>query len=226
MNELVARARGLQGRLTDEAARTEVLSPDAAEALARGRIISDFQMLARWATRDELAVLELDEDRRSLRAIVRGMAARAPAERRRVATVPTSRLSERTLERLVSVASIGELSRELAAIDHPLRGAFDKDATTIDIYALELALARTFAGAARQLTTDHAMIVYLGDLLDAAARRIDEDAALAAQLASQRVLRRTMPHGMAPVIYAVLTRRAQVRQLRRAAWQHAFGGSR
>lgn len=226
MNELVARARGLQGRLADEAGRVEPLSSDAAEALARGRIAADFAMLARWATADELAALELDEDRRSLRAIVRGIAAGAPAERRRQATVPTSRLPERALDRLVSVASLAELSRELAAIDHPLRAAFDGEPTAIDVYAIEIALARTFARVARELTTDHAMIVYLADILDAAVRRTDEDAALSAQLASQRVMRRTLPHGMASVIHAVLTRRAQLRRLRRDAWQHAFGGSR
>ena len=226
MTALVARARGLQARLADDATRVQPLSPDAAERLAHERIASDLATLARWAEPDELAALELDEDRRSLRAIVRGLAAAVPAERRRLATVATSRLPERTIAALAAATSAGELFALLASIDHPLRGAFAGDPATLDLYAIDVALAATFARVARKLAPDRAMCAYVDQVLAAEQARTDEDAALEQQLATQRRLRRSEPLGLAAVIHVVLGRRAAARTLRRAAWRSALGGAR
>lgn len=225
MSELVARARGLTARIADEAAAVQELSADGAERLARARLAHDLATLARWAERDELAVIELDEDRRSLRAIVRGLAAGVPAERRRLATVPTSRLPERVLDKLAEATSTVEIHEQLSAIDHPLRGAFAGDATTIDLFALEAALADHYYRVARELATDRATRAYVDQIIEAEKARTPEDALLAEQLATQRRLRRSDPHGLAAVIYAVLSRRADARHLRRTAWRNALGGA-
>jgi vacuolar-type H+-ATPase subunit C/Vma6 len=223
---LVVRARGLQARLADEVARAQPASPEAAERLAREHTASELATLARWAEPGELDALELDEDRRSLRAIVRGLAAGVPAERRRLATVATSRLPERTLASLAAAASIHELFGLLAAIDHPLRDAFAGDPATIDLYAIEVALAASYARVARELAPDRAMAAYVDQVLAAEQARTDEDTALEQQLATQRRLRRTDPLGLAAVIHVVLARRADARRLRRAAWRRALGGAR
>ncbi|TMQ04266.1 MAG: hypothetical protein E6J90_51775, partial [Deltaproteobacteria bacterium] len=100
MTAVAARARGLAttvvaadalaaidrardaGELAAALARADlrVVAPidgDAIDRLARDRVAADLAVLARWT--DALAPLELDEDRRSLRAIVRGVAAGASA---------------------------------------------------------------------------------------------------------------------------------------------------
>ncbi|HEY5948558.1 MAG TPA: V-type ATPase subunit [Kofleriaceae bacterium] len=280
MSALVTRARGLQAHLLDEPELDPKLSPEAVERELRRRLATDFKILARWASRDQLAVLELDEDRHSLRAIVRGLAAGVPSERRRIAAVATSRLTERVLDELAAATSIDAIARELAAIDHPLHDAFETDTTSIDVFAIELALAKSYARAARAHAHDRALATYLAQVIDAEnatsarllvarggnivpaehfipggerlslaaftaitrdnirdvlaeafadtplARNVDEDTVLAWQLATQRKLRRSDPLGLAAVVYAVLSRRFEIRRLRRAAWRSALGGTR
>lgn len=314
MTALAARARGLETRLAGDALLAEIeraaderglaaalgragLGEDVAwtavDQAVRHRLATQLAILARW-TRDDpdaLVAIELDEDRRSLRAIVRGLAAAIPAERRRLATIPTSRLPERTLARLAGAASIAELRARLAHAGHPLAAALPTgDTTAIDVLAIEVALTSAFAAHARPRAADRAVREYVAQLIDvenatsallvaargrglahsslfvAGGTRLDaatferaaraplddarellasafagtplppalralapsslEDAALAWQLATQRRLRRTDPHGLAAALHVVLRARDEARRLRRAAWRLALGGSR
>jgi vacuolar-type H+-ATPase subunit C/Vma6 len=165
MSALVARARGLQARITADARLEPQLSTVAVEQEVRRRIAADYATLARWANRDELSVLELDEDRRSLRAMVRGLAADVPPERRRLAAIPTSRLRERALAALSTASNIGDISATLTAIKHPLRFALERATSVIDVFATEVALAKAYACVAR--SADRALRVYVTQLIDA-----------------------------------------------------------
>ena len=191
MTALVARARGLSARLLDEATLAEIerardprslaaafaragLAEDASyaavERATRQRSAADLAILARWSddAPDACTVLELDEDRQTLRAIVRGAAAGVPAERRRLAATTTSRLSERRLAALVEASTVTDIAEQLAAIDHPLAAAFASfgDSATTDVLALEIALAKTFAAAARARATDAALRLYVAQTID------------------------------------------------------------
>jgi vacuolar-type H+-ATPase subunit C/Vma6 len=277
MSALVARARGIQARLAANAMLEAKLSPATVEHEVRSRIAADYMTLARWAKPEELAILELDEDRRSLRAVVRGLAAAVPTEQRRLGTIPTSRLGERTLTALSAATSIEEIARKLTAIKHPLRHAFQHSTPVIDVFAIEHGLAKAYACTAH--SDDRALRVYVTQLIDAEnaasalllasrggdlaladhyipggqrlpleafltitrdnihdvharafvgtplSRGITEDAVLDWQLATQRRLRRTDPHGCAAVVYAVLSRRGEARRLRRGAWHSALAGA-
>jgi len=179
-DDVVARARGLVGRVLADASFGEIEratdanalasalgvadgSPDAIDRIARVRIAADLAILSRWARAypDAIAALELDEDRRSLRAIVRGLAASAGAELRLAGTVPTARLPELLLAALASAPSI-EAIKSLLGV-HPLAPAFD----ALDPIAIEVALARGFVEHARRSSADRAMRVYISQVVDA-----------------------------------------------------------
>lgn len=190
MSALAARARGLESRLASEALLAEIdratdvrslaaalgragLAEDAAwtavEHAVRQRTAAQLAILARWTRdqRDALAAIELDEDRRSLRALVRGLAAGIPAERRRLATTPTSRLPERVLAQLAAATSLAELHAQLARIDHPLAPALvPGDAVALDVLALEVALTAAFAAFARPRAKDRAVREYIAQVVD------------------------------------------------------------
>lgn len=298
MTAIVARARGLAGRLLTDATLADIerardahtlagllaraglatgASADAVERALRERFAGELAILAAWTEREELAALELDEDRRSLRNIVRGLVAGITGERRIEAATATSRLGERVLAQLAIATSIDELADVLERAEHPLAGAFADDA---DLIAIELALVRRFVAASARVR-DPAMRLYITQLVDIEnaialpelvtrgrsldvermfvsggkritrpafvaatdslaacdelvatafahtplAAGVTEDAALAWQLATQARLRMLEPHGLAPVIYFVLRRRAEIRRVRRTAWRLAFGGA-
>ena len=197
MTAIAARARGLGTTILAADALAELervrdldqlaaalgrglVSPGEVDAetidrLVRDRVASDLAILARWT--DRLAPLELDEDRRSLRALVRGLAGAVPARRRLAGTVPTARLSRSRLAALGDAVTIDELVALLARYDHPLAQALAESPTPIDPLAIELALARRFADLARPY--DHAMRDHVEQVIDA------ENAAAALQLAAR-----------------------------------------
>jgi len=149
---------------------------DAIERAARDRAAADLAILTRW-TRERpgaLAPIALDEDRRSLRAIIRGLAAGAPVSRRLAGTVATPALPASLLETLAAAADLAELARLLELHGHPLAGALalpppaatpGAPRTAIDPFELELRLAHAFVARARP--ADAAMRVYLAQLVDA-----------------------------------------------------------
>ncbi|MDX2057108.1 MAG: V-type ATPase subunit [Gemmatimonadales bacterium] len=113
-------------------------------------------ILDRWLgpRRATLAVVYEDEDRRSLRVLLRGAAhGAAPTERLR-ALVPTPGLPERALARLAQAASPDALIRELTRHGHPAGRALaeaarraERDGAAVGrgLFGLETALARSFA---------------------------------------------------------------------------------
>ncbi|MCE9579614.1 MAG: V-type ATPase subunit [Deltaproteobacteria bacterium] len=185
---LGARARGLATRLcgeellaeveraTDAATLTAALvragylpagpataaAPAQIERAGQRRAADDLAVLARWTGdhADALAVIMLDEDRRALRAIARGLAAGAPSDRRIDGAIPTTSLPRAALEALAGLASTTEIAALLTRREHPLAIAFAPPPRTtatgaapagaaIDLLAIELALASAYATRAR-----------------------------------------------------------------------------
>jgi len=129
-----------------ESART---SGAALELAVRRAIALKFRILVRWAGRrtELLAVLLEDEDRRSIAALIRGAAQRAPAELRLSGLIPTPELPERALEELARQPTPASVASLLAAWRHPLAPALllDPGHPEPDLFQIELALSRAFA---------------------------------------------------------------------------------
>ena len=123
------------------------------ERAVRQRAGERLALLARWCSHREelLEVIFGDEDRRSVRALVRGAAARAPPEDRLAATLPTPALPLRALETLASQPNIAAVAALLLAWRHPaasaLKGAPARGPP--DLLLLETALTREFARRAQ-----------------------------------------------------------------------------
>ena len=141
----------------------EPLSADAIDRIASGRIAHDLVVLARWS--DAIAPLELDEDRRSLRALVRGLAGGAPTTSRLRATIPTAGLPARELAALAVLPAIEQLAPALARLHHPLASALGGARSPVDSLELELQLMHRFAELAQ--SGDRALRCYLAQLIDA-----------------------------------------------------------
>ena len=150
---LAARARGLGTRSLPEA----VGSPRAVEDTLRDRTSAELAVLARWDGA-ALVPLELDEDRRTLRALARGLVANIAPSQRVVGAVPTRTLPHRRLGALANAASFAEIRELLGA--HPLAAAFDAS----ELFAVELALARRYFARAR--LRDRAFAIYVAQLVD------------------------------------------------------------
>jgi len=131
----------------------ETAEPTAAELelAVRRRAAAALAILGHWtARRPELvAVLFDEEDRRSVRALLRGAVERAPAELRIAGLVPTPALPERALEELARAPTPAAVAALLIAWQHPYGPPLAARARSPqpDLYALELSLGR--AAAAR-----------------------------------------------------------------------------
>jgi len=170
--DLPALARGLESRgiLADE---LPGLTAPALELALRRYAAQEIRIVRRWlGPRDEVVAVALDaEDRRSLRALIRGAAAGASAEARLTGLIPTPALPERLLEELATRVRILDQAALLLAAGHPagapLLAAASGQAEP-DLFALELALSRTFAeralGGARR--GGGILLDYVGTLID------------------------------------------------------------
>lgn len=122
------------------------------ERAVRQRAGERLALLGRWCEghRELLEVIFGDEDRRSLRAIVRGAAAAAPAEDRLRGTLPTPALPLRALETLAAQSSIPAVAALLVVWRHPAASALEgvPRRGPPDLLLLETALSREFAGRA------------------------------------------------------------------------------
>ncbi len=109
-------------------------------------------ILARWAGPRvaALAVIYEEEDRKSLRAIVRGAMRGAPAEARIGGLVPTPALPERALEELARQPSPAAVAALLSAWRNPYGASLAAPAAVghPDPFLLDLALDRTFTARA------------------------------------------------------------------------------
>jgi vacuolar-type H+-ATPase subunit C/Vma6 len=128
-------AKGASPRLLEGAVRT----------LAGRRLAA----LGRWCGSrvDALAFVFDDEDRWSIRALVRGAAEGVAPERRLAGCLPTPALPLRALETLAAAPGISGIGATLAAWGHPFAGAVlaAGGATEPDLLSFELELARRYA---------------------------------------------------------------------------------
>ena len=114
-------------------------------------------LLARWlgARRDVLAVIYEDEERRTLRALLRGAAEGASPTARLRAVVPGPGLPPPVLERLADARSPADLADRLTRLGHPAGRALTvalapgglgaDSASALGLFGLEQALSRLFA---------------------------------------------------------------------------------
>lgn len=191
MNErIAARARGLGTRLLSAELLAEIdaavdpapvlvragfpMQPEEVDEAVHGRIAHDAEILARWSdelgnaptrrgTRGPLAPLWLDEDRRSLRAIIRGLAARALPRRKLAGIIATPSLPPLVLGELVAQTSLAGIAHVLAAHGHPYARAIAGEA--LDPLVIEIALGHRFGELAH--SRDAAMRVYVRQAIDA-----------------------------------------------------------
>jgi vacuolar-type H+-ATPase subunit C/Vma6 len=124
-------------------------TPGAIELAVRRRAGARLRLLARWAGSRVARLTPLfdDEDRRSLRAIVRGAAAGVPAQERLWGLVPTPALPLRALAQLARAADVAEVAAQLTAWRHPLAQGFSVDVRGPhpDLFKLDVAMTRAFA---------------------------------------------------------------------------------
>lgn len=132
-------------------------------------------LLRRWAygLRERLAVVFGEEDRRSLRALVRGAREGASPERRLRGLVPTPTLPREALERMAEAQSVARLAELVEDAGHPLAGALTDAASSgpppDDLYAIELTLDRTFARrAADAASNDRELREFTARIVDRA----------------------------------------------------------
>jgi len=142
----LGRALAARGVIPEEPAAGD--GTELGLALRRGAA-REVAVLRRWlGPRDAALAVALDaEDRRSLRALIRGASEGAPADTRLAGLVPTPTLPERLLRELAERGSIREQGVLLLAAGHPcgpavLAAASDREP---DLFRIELAVARTLA---------------------------------------------------------------------------------
>jgi len=129
-----------------------VCPPDELELAVRRWASAALATLARWAGRrvTALAIIYEDEDRKSLRAVLRGALCGAPADARLPGLIPTPTLPERALEELARQVSVAAVVTLLEVWGSPYGAALGAVARSAepDPFAIDLALDRTFAARA------------------------------------------------------------------------------
>lgn len=177
--DVVARARGLSGELLTPAqwralclardvpalaaqlSTFGAIAPPASEVVAEPRVVESavrrhagarLRLLTRWAGDRASRVSPLfdDEDRRSLRAIVRGSAGGVPVDERSAGLIPTATLPIRAIDQLARSTDVAAVAAQLVAWRHPFAGAFAIEAQRPrpDLFRLEVAVTRAFAAHA------------------------------------------------------------------------------
>jgi vacuolar-type H+-ATPase subunit C/Vma6 len=177
IEELIARVHGLSGHLLGRARLVEVarsrslvrvvseleaafgsslgiapgITPALAELAVRRAASAHLATLARWGPPRStlLTPFLLDEDRRSVRTLLRGAVADVEAEERLQGLVPTPLLPERALRSLASERSVSGIAALLSAWSHPFGRrlvAFARDPKP-DLLRLDLLLNDTWVKA-------------------------------------------------------------------------------
>jgi len=123
------------------------------ELALRRRAGARLQLLANWAgaRRDLLAPIFDDEDRRAIRALVRGAIARVAPQLRTAGLVPTPSLPIRALDELAQAGDVATVASLLLAWHHPFGAVVEAEARRQqpDTLEFEMALVREFAVRAR-----------------------------------------------------------------------------
>jgi vacuolar-type H+-ATPase subunit C/Vma6 len=141
----------------------------AVSIVAAGRLTR----LGRWLSGRQavLAVILEDEERRAVRALLRGAAQGASPGARLRAALPTPGLPVRALERLAQAGSVPELVHELVRQGHPAGRVFQdvlRHARTPDLRSLEWALTRLFCQRATRAARPGGRVVrrFAAELVD------------------------------------------------------------
>lgn len=196
--DVVARARGLSGRLLGPAALAELAqstdlrdlgtrlaahrsrpAPEAASARSleddeRRHYGAQLRLLARWAGTHValLAPMFDDEDRRSLRTVLRGSTAGVPADDRLSGLIPTPALPLRALDQLASCDSPAAIAALLVTWGNPFGPPLVAETSrqNPDLFQIEHALVSTWATRARRAARrgDRAMRTFVERQLDLA----------------------------------------------------------
>lgn len=180
--DLVARVRGLSTHLRDAAQLRSIAESRGLAALSvalaqagvlpaaleragartleqgvRRHAARQLQLVWRWAGNRTrlLAPLVEDEDRRSIRAMLRGASSGNPPESRLAGLVATPSLPERVLLELARRGDVASVASQLAAIGNPYAGAILEEASRQypDLLRLECALNTTYAARATAAAT-------------------------------------------------------------------------
>jgi vacuolar-type H+-ATPase subunit C/Vma6 len=205
---LLTRARGLSGHLlsrvtlrtlaaaddrralSDALARIGYLAfppnappPDdrAIEHAIRRVAARRFDLLERWSRDcdDVLAPVIEDEDRRSIRAVVRGALGTVPPAWRTAGLIPTAALPARALDELALLNDVGAIGAALLALRHPFARVLADQARRErpDLFSLEQAVVRAWAARAGRAARkgDRSLRHYVErqvDLVNACAARL------------------------------------------------------
>ena len=129
------------------------VSPPAVELAVRRHLALHLGILGEWAGGERSAVLSVildDEDRRSLRAILRGIVATVPPDERLSGLLPTPALPERALRELAQQPAAVRVAALLAAWRHPFATALaDPPLPALpDLLDLDVRINRAFAARA------------------------------------------------------------------------------
>ena len=195
---VVARARGLSGRLLSPAALAELApstdlrdlgtrlaarrarpAPEAVSARSleddeRRHYGAQLRLLAHWsgAHVNLLAPLFDDEDRRSLRTVLRGAVAGVPATDRLAGLIPTPALPMRALDQLASCDLQAAIAALLVAWGNPYGPPLVAETSrqNPDLFQIEHSLVSTWATRARRAARrgDRAMRAFVKRQLDLA----------------------------------------------------------
>jgi len=167
-------------------------SAEQLEIAVRRAAARHLRIIARWSGRRAayLAPLLLDEDRRSVRALLRGASAGSPPPERVAALVPTPTLPESALDELARQPSVGRVVALLTAWGHPFGSPLLDEArrSQPDLLRLDVLLnteyaIRSIAAVRRAPRGDEAR----HDLVALVRETIDlENASTAMQLAEHR----------------------------------------
>jgi vacuolar-type H+-ATPase subunit C/Vma6 len=141
---------------------------------AVGHIVAQrLSLLARWLGRRRgvLAVIYEDEERRTLRALLRGAAQGGSPGARLRAVTPTPGLPGRVLERLARVDSPAALAEELVRVGHPAGRALREaglSESALGLLGLETALTRLFATRAARAARRGGPVIrqFVAELID------------------------------------------------------------
>jgi vacuolar-type H+-ATPase subunit C/Vma6 len=149
-------------------------SPPALELAVRRAAAGQMRLLVRWlGDRTTLfrAIIE-DEDRRSVRALLRGAVAGAPREARLAGLVPTPLLPERLLEELADQVRPRDVAALLTVWRHPFGSPLLAASASErpDLLAVEHALDRAFTARAVQGAArgDATLRMFVADQVDLA----------------------------------------------------------
>jgi vacuolar-type H+-ATPase subunit C/Vma6 len=158
-------------------------SVGALDLAVRRRAARQMRTLALWcgSRHEALAIVFEEEDRRSLRAIVRGAVQGATAEARLAACIPTPALPERALGELARQTTAGAVAALLVAWGNPYGGAILAEARrqNPDLFLLEVAISRAFFARALRCSRGRALTDYVRETIDV------ENAVAALVLATQ-----------------------------------------